>query len=120
MNMTSALLVSLGAAVGSILRYGSGRLISIVVSSEFPWGTWFINIIGTFILGMFFRELDSVHHDLHWWLLLGTGFCGGFTTFSTMAVEARQLFKTRKGVAFMYLASSLILGFILAYVSKWI
>ncbi len=120
MSLSAAVLVSLGAALGAVMRYGSGRLITSLHTSDFPWGTWLINMVGTLILGIFFRELESLRHDLNWWLLLGTGFCGGFTTFSTMSVEARELLRTRKGLAVLYLGSSLILGFVLAYSTKWI
>lgn len=121
MSVVPAVLVSFGAAFGSVTRYGTGRLITSLHTSDFPWGTWLINMVGTLILGIFFRELESVHHDMNWWLLLGTGFCGGFTTFSTMSVEARGLFRARrKGLAVWYLLSSLVLGFVLAYSTKWV
>ncbi len=120
MSLTSAFLVSIGAAVGSLFRYGAGRLITSRIRGVFPWGTWWINMTGTLLLGIFFRELDSVHHHLDWWMLLGTGLCGGFTTFSTMSVEARQLLRTHRGLAILYLASSLGLGFLIAYVTQWV
>jgi fluoride exporter len=120
MNLLSAILVSVGAAVGSLFRYGAGRVVAARTHSDFPWGTWLINLCGTFLLGVFFRELESAHHELDWWMLLGTGMCGGFTTFSTMSVEALQLLRTRKGLAVVYLASSVILGFLIAYYTQWI
>lgn len=120
MNVLSAVLVSVGAAGGSLSRYSLGRAVAKHTRGDFPWGTWFINMLGTFLLGFFFRELESVHHELDWWMLLGTGFCGGFTTFSTMAVEARQLLRNRKGLAVVYLSTSLILGFSIAYSTQWI
>ncbi len=120
MSLLPAILVSLGAALGSLSRYGVGRAISARTKSDFPWSTWVINLFGTFLLGVFFRELESAYHELDWWMLLGTGLCGGFTTFSTMSVEARQLLGTRKGLAVVYLGSSVMLGFLIAYVTQWI
>lgn len=120
MSVLPAILVSAGASVGALSRYSLGRALAEHIRGDFPWGTWIINMLGTFLLGVFFRELESVHHELDWWMFLGTGFCGGFTTFSTMAVEARQLIRTRKSLAVLYLVSSLIMGFSLAYGTQWI
>ncbi|WP_373278568.1 fluoride efflux transporter FluC [Alicyclobacillus shizuokensis] len=111
-------MASLGAGIGSLTRYELGRLISRFVYNDFPWPTWIINMLGSVLLVVFFRQLQG--HHLAWWTFIGTGFCGGFTTFSTMSVEARQLFRVHKGLAFVYLASSLIGGVALAYVARWI
>lgn len=120
MSLLPAFLVSLGAAIGSLSRYHVGRTITARTGSDFPWGTWIINLVGTLLLGIFFRELESVHHDRDWWMLLGTGFCGGFTTFSTMSVEARQLLRTRRGAGVLYLSSSVVLGFVIAFGTQFI
>ncbi len=100
--VVTSLLVGIGAAAGALSRYGIGRLVSQRVQSDFPWGTWIINVFGTLLLGIFFQTFDVLHHDPDWWLLLGTGFCGAFTTFSTMSVEAVKLFRSRPLIACTY------------------
>ncbi len=121
MMALNTFLVSLGAATGSVSRYGVGKLFERVTKSRFPWGTWVINLTGTLLIGIFFRDLESVRQDREWWMLLGTGFCGGYTTFSTMSVEARRLFRSGSWlIAVLYLVSSLGLGILIAYLTQWI
>jgi len=119
MNVYSAILVGSGSAVGALARYSLGNAIVKINNSEFPWSTWIINMLGTLLFGLFFNAFSIVHHDTNWWLLLGTGFCGGFTTFSTMSVETIQLLKSRVSLGILYLGSSLALGFVLAWITKW-
>lgn len=120
--MTSAMigLVGVGAAIGAVSRYRVGRLVSEWAESDFPWGTWVVNVIGTLLLGVFYQELDRLHVYINWWALLGTGFCGAFTTFSTMSVEAIGLFRRRPMMCIVYLGSSLIVGLALAWSTQFI
>lgn len=78
----SWLLVALGAAVGAPLRYVAGHL----VDGGFPRGTILVNWVGSFLLGLF-SGLGLTGHEL---ALLGTGFCGGLTTYSTFVVQAHD------------------------------
>ncbi|MCW2790937.1 MAG: hypothetical protein JWO76_35 [Nocardioides sp.] len=73
------LLVALGAAVGAPLRYLAGHWLD----GRFPWGTLLANVAGSFLLGLF-TAMSLGEHAL---ALLGTGFCGGFTTYSAFAVK---------------------------------
>ena len=75
----SALLVALGAAAGAPLRY----LLGIWWDGRLPWGTLAVNLVGSFVLGVVVG--DAVQG--HWLALLGTGFCGGLTTYSAFAVQ---------------------------------
>src|SRR5262245_47786024 len=78
-------LVGFGGAVGSLLRYYLGRWIDARAGgSGFPWGTFAINVSGSFILGVVgLLVTERLPPDYRWaYLLLGTGLCGGFTTFS--------------------------------------
>jgi|LauGreDrversion4_2_1035121.scaffolds.fasta_scaffold86960_2 CrcB protein len=87
-TMIEFLLVMLGGAVGSGLRYGVGMLLP---SSQggFPWATLAVNVVGSFVLGMLIgSSLTSTPLSRHTTLLLGTGLCGGFTTYSAFAVES--------------------------------
>ena len=77
------LLVALGAAVGAPLRYLSGH----VIDGGFPRGTVLVNWVGSFLLG-WFTGLGLVGQPM---ALLGTGFCGGLTTYSSFAVQTHDL-----------------------------
>lgn len=100
------LVVLLGGGIGAILRY----LISGILNKKYmPWGTFVVNVLGCFIFGIFVSFLSDPYNKL----LLMTGFCGGFTTFSTFASETAHLFTGSKkdfiqGVT--YLTSSVVLG----------
>ncbi len=86
--MNELLLVMLGGAVGSGLRYGAGLLFA-PSEGTFPWSTFLVNVIGSFLLGVLVGisvQTDSVSRPAM--LLLGTGLCGGFTTYSAFAVES--------------------------------
>ena len=78
----SALLVALGAAVGAPLRYLLGH----VLDRDLPWGTLVANLVASFLLGLF-SALSLTGHQL---ALLGTGFCGGLSTYSAFAVKAEE------------------------------
>jgi CrcB protein len=81
------LLVALGAAVGAPLRYLTDRLIQARVGSRFPWGTLAVNVAGSLLLGF----LIGLPVEPRVAALLGTGFCGALTTYSTLAVETVTL-----------------------------
>ncbi|HEU4811213.1 MAG TPA: CrcB family protein [Nocardioides sp.] len=76
------LLVALGAALGAPLRFLAGHWLD----HGFPWGTLLANVVGSFLLGLF-TALSLGEHAL---ALLGTGFCGGFTTYSAFAVKTHE------------------------------
>ena len=115
MTLVADLLVASGATTGSILRYSTGRFVSKIVDTDFPWGTWIINMVGAFLLGLFFREIWITEHSLNWWLFLGTGFCGGFTTFSAMSIDTVRLLRFNRVLAIIYLGSSISIGCLLAW-----
>ena len=78
------LLVALGAALGAPLRFA---LASALDTERFPRGTFLVNVVGSFLLGLFVEAGATGH----WLALLGTGFCGGFTTYSAFAVQTHRL-----------------------------
>ena len=86
--------VSLGAIVGANARYIISRYMAKVLGPTFPYGTLFINVIGSFIVGWFMIwTTERVLVDPRWRLLVVVGFCGGFTTFSSYAFESMAYFE---------------------------
>ena len=106
------LLIALGGAAGSLLRYGCSRWWN---ASAFPYGTLAVNVIGSFLIGvlwvLFAKQADEQKR-----LLLITGFCGGFTTFSAFSLEGLQLLQQARILAFfLYTFATLALGLVATY-----
>lgn len=108
------LLVGAGGALGSIARYEMGRrMLDVSAQWHFPLGTFSINALGSFVLGLaaalILQKLPAPLH--YWYLLVGVGFCGGFTTFSTYSSETYKLLVDGQwGVALSYAAASVVFG----------
>ncbi|MGI5271450.1 fluoride efflux transporter FluC [Nonomuraea sp. CA-218870] len=83
----TALLVVLGAAVGAPLRYVVDRAVRARHDSMFPWGTLLVNVAGSALLGF----LVALPVGPGWSALLGSGFCGALTTYSTLGHETVRL-----------------------------
>jgi len=107
--MRLALYVGIGGMLGSMLRFFISQWALKFSSGIAPSGTLIVNIIGSFLLGFlihFFGKMDRSYY-----VLLTSGFCGGFTTFSTFSAENVDLLLTNQvGSAFLYMGLSLILG----------
>ena len=81
--------IGLGSFLGGVARYGVGRLVSWLSGAPTLWGTFAVNVVGCFLIGLLyglFDRYDGVAE--HWRMFLTVGFCGGFTTFSTFAHES--------------------------------
>jgi CrcB protein len=88
------LAISVAAIVGANLRYLLSRLAALELGSVFPYGTLFINIVGSFIVGLFvIWTTERALVDPRWRLLVVVGFCGSFTTFSSYAFETMSYFE---------------------------
>jgi fluoride exporter len=117
---TSSLLVALGGGMGAWLRYMAGRaataLLGPVAASAFPWATLFVNIAGSFAMGLLAGWLARFGGSgglggEGWRLLLGVGVLGGFTTFSAFSLEVVNLTQRGAiGAAAFYAAISLTGG----------
>lgn len=105
------LLIGLGGALGSILRYGTSWVIG---PRSFPLATLLVNIVGSFIIGLIMAYcLKNESFSDNWKLFLATGICGGFTTFSTFSLENLQLLQNGKfTMAACYTLSSLLIGMV--------
>lgn len=91
---TDLLIISLGAIVGANARYLISRLAVKEFGPVFPYGTLFINVSGSMIVGFFMVwATERVFLDPRWRLLIVVGFCGAFTTFSSYAYETMSYFE---------------------------
>ncbi|HEU4742619.1 MAG TPA: fluoride efflux transporter CrcB [Meiothermus sp.] len=119
--MNSYVYIMLGGAVGSALRYGLGSYIQRLSGPGFPWSTFVINVLGSLFIGVLLRLSGegSLSQEGRW--LLAVGFCGGFTTFSTLSWETLTLVQGSQWVlALAYALGSLILGFFAVFGGYWI
>jgi CrcB protein len=106
-----ALAVGLGASLGAVLRYLVDQSVTRRAGWTFPAGTWLINISGSFVLGLLAGL--ATYHGLSTDVVavVGTGICGGYTTFSTFSYETVRLMEEGSGlVALGNLAGSLAAG----------
>ena len=111
------LLVALGGAVGSVGRY----LVSKWMEGSFPWGTLTVNIVGCLLIGLLTGLVAKGTLSPEMKLLLVTGFCGGFTTFSTFANESFSMMKAGDAVlAAIYIGLSVAIGILAVYIGMQI
>ena len=109
--MLNCIVVGAGGFIGTILRYLIG-LIPVKETTVFPVKTFIINILGCLAIGSI-AALTAKNLSLSPKLILflKVGICGGFTTFSTFALETTELMKNgHLGIAFLYLISSAVMG----------
>lgn len=113
MNILHLLLVGAGGCIGSMARYLTVVTVDRKLNAVFPYGTFAVNFIGSLILGFLVAWMakKTGASAVNWKLFLGTGFCGGFTTFSAFAVENFNLFNNRlHGTAALYILLSVAAG----------
>lgn len=108
--MLNYLAVFVGGGLGSLCRYTLGQYLP---SASFPWATLAANIAACFILGYLTGYLLKNHLDEHFKVLIGAGFCGGFSTFSSFSSELLKL--NQNGLvwtALGYMVVSMVLGLV--------
>jgi len=115
--LRTILFVGLGSCTGGMLRFVISRLIQSHVTISFPLATLLVNIVGCFIIGMFYAMFEAGHlMNSDFKAFLTVGFCGGFTTFSTFIIDNFTLLKDQNYFYFaFYLALSIFIGFIMLY-----
>jgi fluoride exporter len=125
-SVPPGLAVAVGGALGAWLRYQTGRLylaaIGPVAVSAFPWATLTVNVLGSAAMGLLAGWL--ARHGSggeQWRLLLGVGVLGGYTTFSSFALEfALFVERGQLGLAAAYVAASLVAGFAALFAGLWL
>lgn len=125
-SVPPGLAVAAGGALGAWLRYQTGRLylaaIGPVAASAFPWATLTVNVLGSAAMGLLAGWLARHGSEGEQWrLLLGVGVLGGYTTFSSFALEfALFVERGQLGLAATYVAASLIAGFTALFAGLWL
>jgi CrcB protein len=116
--MIQVLLVAVGGAVGSVLRYLVGVAGVRLMGPNFPWGTLTVNVVGCFVIGVFAEVISRrFGGSAELRLLLITGLVGGFTTFSAFALDAITLFErgaTASGAIYMIASVGLSMAAVMA------
>ncbi len=113
MLLKNFLLVGLGGMAGSMLRYACYVLIK---PGNFPLPTFTVNIIGCFIIGLLVGYGSKFQYNTNMQLLLATGLCGGFTTFSAFSADALRLLQEgRTGTMLLYVCASVVSGLLATF-----
>jgi len=110
------LLIALGGAAGSLLRYGTGRLLPL---QELPWATLLVNVTGSFLIGLLAGGMQRFHWPQDLWLAAAVGFCGGFTTLSAFSLENINLLENGQLLkALLYMAGTLIFSLLACWLGR--
>ncbi len=115
------LFIFLGGGAGSLLRYSVQLMLhQRITPFLFPWATLSVNILGSFCIGLFYAWTARFNFSDDTRLLLTTGLCGGFTTFSTFSHEGMTMLRQGfYGTFFLYIALSILLGVGAAFAGGW-
>lgn len=119
MTKLSLIYVFIGGGLGSVFRYMLG--VFIPYKSGFPLTTFTANILACLCLGLLLGYGISKGMSDHLKLLLLTGFCGGFSTFSTFSGETLEMFQQQQyGLALSYVTLSLVIGMLAVWMGFWL
>lgn len=114
------LIAGFGGFIGTCLRFLTGKLCHVITTSAFPWGTFTVNVVGSFIIGILFglaEKTNLISPQMN--VLLITGFCGGFTTFSSFADDMYLMVQNKQWMWFgLYTGLSLLLGLLLVWLGR--
>lgn len=119
--MTNLLLVAIGGAIGASLRHLSGIAALRLMGPAFPWGTLFVNIFGSLVMGVFIAWLvkrTGVSNEIR--LFFATGVLGGFTTFSAFSLDVANLVERGEmSSAVLYVLGSVLLSVLAVFMGLW-
>lgn len=114
------IIAGLGGFIGTCLRFLTGKFFHVVTTSAFPWGTFSVNVIGSFLIGIFFglaERSNVISPSMNVFLI--TGFCGGFTTFSSFADDMYLMLQQRHWLSFgLYVGLSFLLGLVMVWLGR--
>ena len=114
------IIAGLGGFIGTCLRFLTGKFFHAVTSSAFPWGTFSVNVIGSFVIGIFFglaERSNVISPSMNVFLI--TGFCGGFTTFSSFAGGMYLMLQQRHWMSLgLYVGLSFLLGLAMVWLGR--
>ena len=112
--LKNLLVVGAGGFLGAVARYGVGLAVARFWTTEFPLGTFLVNVSGSFILGLFTTlATERLAVDPAWRLLVATGFVGAYTTFSTFEYETHRLLEVGATTwAAVNVLASVVVGFL--------
>ena len=116
------LIIGTGSFIGGISRFLTARFVQNTVISAFPYGTFVVNIIGCFLIGLFYGLSERGNFmNPEWRMFLTVGFCGGFTTFSTFANENVALLRDGNIFYFaLYTSLSVFIGIMATYLGNMV
>ncbi len=114
----TVILVGIGGGIGSISRYLCGLIVTKYFQTFFPVATFCINVLGCLLIGLLLGYFEKQHiSSSNLKILFVTGFCGGYTTFSTFASENINLLQSGQALtALMYIMSSILFGLIAVWI----
>jgi CrcB protein len=120
--MFAYLWVAIGGALGSVSRFWLSNLVADRVGETFPWGTIFVNITGSFVIGVLSAltsaesKMDSQSRAFATQFLM-IGLCGGYTTFSSFSLQTLNLLRARE---WFYAGGNIILSVVLCLIAVWL
>ncbi len=114
--MKFILLVGAGGFIGSVARYLLSDAVQSRLLTSFPFGTMTVNLLGCFVIGIIYALSETANLAPEYRILIATGFCGGFTTFSSFSFESLTLLQDNQYLyAVLYAGFSLVLGLLAAF-----
>ncbi|WP_187971372.1 fluoride efflux transporter CrcB [Aquibium microcysteis] len=120
--MKDIAIVALGGAIGAALRHMAGLVILRLAGAGFPWGTLTVNVVGSFVMGLFIELLArrfGASNELR--LLVATGLLGGFTTFSSFSLDVAVLWERGLAAAALaYVLASVICSISALFAGLWL
>ena len=111
-------IIGTGSFFGGVSRFLASRYIQNTLVSSFPFGTFIVNIIGCFLIGLFFGLSDRENGmNAEWRMFLTVGFCGGFTTFSSFSLQTLTL---ARDAEWLYAGLNILGSVALCLIGVWL
>ena len=116
------LIIGLGGFIGTVARFLSQQFIYRLYPVTFPFGTLAVNLLGCFLIGIFFSLSEKGNLlSPEWRMFLTVGFCGGFTTLSAFTYESVQLIRAGEwNYVFIYSVASVVIGILATFTGIWL